>query len=265
VICDRRRADPAADATSVSLGDGRRLAYAAVNPSEGFPVIYLHGAIGSPRWRTPLLDAIVTRLGIRYLVVFRPGFAGSDQHRGRTVADFACDVEQLVKTLGHDRFGVVGVSAGAPYALACAWALPGRVVVAAAASPLTPPSGLGGCATVRYQIPGIGFRAPLVGPFAARAGLRMLGAGTTAPVAMIEDYEVCRRPWGFDPGEVSVPVTLWHGVKDRLVPTADALRLAAALPVCTTHLEPGRGHFFFRGRAAEIIETVGEPARQTAA
>jgi pimeloyl-ACP methyl ester carboxylesterase len=69
-----------------------------------------------------VLDAAVASLGIQYLVVDRPGFGGSDPHPGRTVTDFADDVEQLADALG--RFAVVGVSVGAPYALACARATP---------------------------------------------------------------------------------------------------------------------------------------------
>jgi pimeloyl-ACP methyl ester carboxylesterase len=73
---------------------------------------------------------------------------------------------------------------------------------------------------------------------------------------MVEDYEVCRRPWGFEPREVKVPVVLWHGRSDRLVPVRHALRLAAALPARATRLEPGAGHFFFSRRVGEIIGSV---------
>jgi pimeloyl-ACP methyl ester carboxylesterase len=59
---------------------------------------------------------------------------------------------------------------------------------------------------------------------------------------MVEDYEVCRRPWGFEPSEVKAPVVLWHGLSDRLAPVRHALRLAAALPACAIRLEPRAGH-----------------------
>jgi pimeloyl-ACP methyl ester carboxylesterase len=104
----------------IGLRDGRRLTYLAAGDERGFPVLYLHGAIGSPRWRTPGLDSLIERLGIRYVVVNRPGFGGSDPSPGRTVAGFATDVEDLADGLGFERFSVVGLSAGAPYALACA-------------------------------------------------------------------------------------------------------------------------------------------------
>jgi pimeloyl-ACP methyl ester carboxylesterase len=238
----------------VELRDGRRLTYSAAGDPDGFPVYYLHGAIGSPRWRTPALDELIARLGVLYLVPNRPGFAGSEPSPGRTVADFSLDVEDVANALGHRWFSVVGVSAGAPYALACAWALPERVTAIAAASPMSPPSGPGASSGLRYGIPRLAFGAPGLGALTADATLRAMGLRrATAPQAMIEDYEVCRRPWGFDPAEIPGPVSIWHGSRDILVPPKHALRLAAAMPACSTHIEPGGGHFFFSRRLAEII------------
>jgi pimeloyl-ACP methyl ester carboxylesterase len=238
----------------VRLRDGRRLTYWTAGDPDGHPVLYLHGAIGSPRWRTPALAALIAQLGIRYLVVNRPGFGGSDPHPGRRVADHATDVEDLADDLGLAGFSVVGVSAGAPYALACAWAMPERVEAIAAASPMAPPSGSGASPRARYVLPRVAFGAPGLGALLAGASLRALRLHrTTAARAMIEDYEVCRRPWGFDPAEIPGPVSIWHGSRDILVPPKHALRLAAAMPACSTHIEPGGGHFFFSRRLAEII------------
>jgi pimeloyl-ACP methyl ester carboxylesterase len=72
---------------------------------------------------------------------------------------------------------------------------------------------------------------------------------------MIEDYLVCRRPWGFAPGDVRVPVTLWHGRADWLVPLSHTLALRAAIPVSTTRVARG-GHFFYSGSLAEIIQSL---------
>ena len=239
------------DPDVVRLRDGRRVSFRTVGSPDGFPVIFMHGALGSPRWRTAELDAVVASLGIRCLAVDRPGFARSDPRPDRTVADYGADVEDLADALGLLRFAVIGVSAGAPFALACGWALPDRVVAVAAASPLAPSHSL------RYRVPATSFRVPVAGPLAFEAGLRLMRArAVTGPRNMMEDIEVCRRPWGFAPGDVQVPVVLWHGRRDRLVPVAHALRLAAALPACAVHLESRAGHFFFSRRVAEIIGSL---------
>jgi len=220
-------------------------------------VLYCHGAIGSPRWRTPALDRLTERLSIRYLMVNRPGFAGSDPSPGRSVADFARDAGELMSRLGYRRFSVVGVSAGAPYALACGWALAERVVGLAAVSPLGPPDGRGACRGVRYRVPLVPFGSSRAGSALAGGFLRAVGLhGGTPTAAMIDDYLVCRRDWGFDPAEVQAPVTLWHGGADRLVPLAHARALAAAIPGCTARVAPGGGHFFYSRSLAEIIGSL---------
>lgn len=241
----------------VRLPDGRTVTFSAAGPERGFPVVYCHGAIGSPRWRTGELDSVTERLSIRYLVLNRPGFAGSDPKPDRLVVDFARDVGDAMTTLGYARFSVVGVSAGAPYALACGWALPDRVVALAAVSPLVPPDGVGASASLRYRIPLVPFGPAGVGPVLARASLIALGLQRdTSARAMIDDYLVCRRHWGFDPADMRIPVTLWHGGVDRLVPLAHTLELAAAIPSCAARVDPDGGHFFYSRRLAEIVASL---------
>jgi pimeloyl-ACP methyl ester carboxylesterase len=69
------------------------------------------------------------------------------------VLDFAHDIGEIMSVLGYPRFSVVGVSAGAPYALACGWALAQRLVALAAVSPLGPPDGRGAIRGLRYRVP----------------------------------------------------------------------------------------------------------------
>jgi pimeloyl-ACP methyl ester carboxylesterase len=48
--------------------------------------------------------------------------------------------------------------------------------------------------------------------------------------------------WGFDPSEIAVPVTIWQGGQDRIVPVAHAEWLAANIPGARFSLEPDQGH-----------------------
>jgi pimeloyl-ACP methyl ester carboxylesterase len=274
-----------------ALRAGRRLAYRAVGPADGALVLYLHGAIGSPQCVEPELEAVTHDLGIRYVMVSRPGFGGSDPAPGRTVLDFAADAAALADELGHERFAVVGVSAGGPYALGCAHELPERVAVAVVVSCMAP----GCCTAAGLPLPvRLGLRALRARPrtcgragdaliaiarrhpravmhvirtgaapadqrlladseAAEGAAVRFLAAASGGVAGMIDDHLVCTRPWGFAPEQVRGLVHLWHGMQDELVPVDQAMHLVAALPRVQAALHPDEGHFFYRRRLREIL------------
>ncbi|HEY0002403.1 MAG TPA: alpha/beta hydrolase [Actinoplanes sp.] len=48
--------------------------------------------------------------------------------------------------------------------------------------------------------------------------------------------------WGFRPQDIRIPVTIWQGEDDRMVPPAHGHWLAAHLPGAEAHLLPGEGH-----------------------
>jgi pimeloyl-ACP methyl ester carboxylesterase len=289
----------------VLLSDGRRLAFTATGPLGGRPVVVLHGGVGVPLRPCAELEPALTALDARWIAVSRPGFSGSDPAPGRTLRSLALDVEALADGLGLDRFAAIGVSAGGPYALACAHALGRRltaVAITGSPSPLCPPHATPGAA-LRYRLPLRALaarprtatavartaarllarrpglvahamaagasgpdRAALADPQAAEASARSLlaCAEATAP-ALVEDYLIGCRPWGFDLAEIEVAVQLWHGMRDRLVPVEHALQLAIGLPRCHAALAPDEGHFFLRRRLHEILTGLveGRPSRST--
>ena len=275
------------------LRDGRRLAFTVTGPGDGTPVIYCHGAIGTPVDATVDLRRIAQRLGVRYIAPCRPGVGGSDAQPGRTVLDFADDLGELADSLGLEDFAVIGVSAGAPYALAAAQRLPGRVrrvAVCSAIAPFCPP----------HRAPGLRrrIRLPLALLLWAPGLVRRLGdavlpaiarhpalitrviaahaapsererLGTVAERAaasrsfldatgggvggLIEDFLTYASGWGFDPGAIDAEVQLWHGAGDPMVPVEQALQLAAALPKCRVFVDPDEGHHFFRSNLEQIV------------
>jgi pimeloyl-ACP methyl ester carboxylesterase len=275
----------------ITLPDGRRLALHALGREDGFPVVYLHGAIGTRLDVSPELLAVIERLQLRWVCVSRPGFGGSDPRPGRTMLDFADDLRHLAAVARWRRFAVVGVSSGGPYALACGHALPdlvGAVAVSASLSPACAPHAVPGLppglrAGMRAlaRAPRTGTRvleipaallaahpthaARVAGRRRAAAALALRDATAGGVGGLVEDYLICCRPWGFDPSEVGVEVHLWHGVRDRLVPAEHAWQLAAALPRCRASFDPDEDHFFFRRRIAEIVTPLVATARARAA
>ncbi len=283
----------------LQLADGRQLAYTATGPPDGIPVVYCHGAIGTPVSATVDLEALTAELGVYYIAPSRPGIGGSDPDPTRTIRSYADDVRQLADHLGLDNFNAVGVSAGGPYALALSHRLRSRVTrvaVVSSLSPLCAPHATPGLRRrVRYPLatlyarPGFVRRLGngLLSLLAAHPGLvnavisahaapseraRLATAGerlaattsffdacTDGVGGLVEDYRVYAGAWGFDPAEVYSEVDLWHGVADPLVPVQHALQLSAALPHCRTFFDPEEGHHFFRARLATILEQLVAP------
>ena len=117
--------------------DGRTLLFAEWGDPDGFPVFQLHGTPGSRFGRHPD-ESIYSEAGARLITYNRPGYGGSDRHRGRRVVDCVSDLAAIADALELERFAVTGGSGGGPHSLAVAASLPERVTRAACASSPAP-------------------------------------------------------------------------------------------------------------------------------
>jgi pimeloyl-ACP methyl ester carboxylesterase len=113
-------------ARTLRLADGRTLAWQAFGDPRGLPLYFFHG-FPSCRLLAALVHEAAATSGIAIIAPDRPGFGQSTPQGGRSIADWVDDVRQLAEHLAHRRFGVLGVSCGGPYALACAQAIPDRL------------------------------------------------------------------------------------------------------------------------------------------
>ena len=107
------------DLRVLRLPDGRDLSYCLYGREDGTPVLFFYGTPGT-MFLAPDRLVPVDELGVRLLVVDRPGYGASTRLPGRCVAAAADDLAVLVDHLGWDRFAVWGASGGGPHALACA-------------------------------------------------------------------------------------------------------------------------------------------------
>ena len=65
------------------------------------------------------------------------------------------------------------------------------------------------------------------------------------------------KPWGFDPTEISGPVSVWHGGHDRFVPFAHGRWLAENIPHARPHLLDEEGHFsIVERRMGEVVDDL---------
>ena len=284
----------------VRLRDGRCLGFAEVGDARGRPVFYCHGFPGS-RLEAVASDGDAARLGLRVIAADRPGFGLSDHKPGRTFLDWPDDLAELADALGIERFIVLGVSGGGPYALACAHRIPQRLAAVGIVSGLAPLRAPGatrgmrhltrfGLHLSRWAAPLARSVYSLVAPrmvtrrqFLLRRMAAMLPAPDgqavsrtrlgpivldsfceglrNGPQGAARDLTLFGRPWGFRLGDVALPVRLWHGEVDDIVPVGMGRHVAEALPDCRPTYYPNEGHFsIIANHLADILGTLAAEA-----
>jgi pimeloyl-ACP methyl ester carboxylesterase len=82
----------------------------------------------------------------------------------------------------------------------------------------------------------------LAGDFAAYLATTFRQAVSTGIWGWFDDDLAFTRPWGFDLDEVGVPVVVWQGGQDRMVPFAHGQWLATQVPGARPRLLPDEGH-----------------------
>jgi pimeloyl-ACP methyl ester carboxylesterase len=85
-------------------------------------------------------------------------------------------------------------------------------------------------------------RAALTGEFADELAEDLRRAVGNGIWGWHDDDLAFTQPWGFDLANIRVPLALWQGEEDRMVPFAHGQWLAAHIPGAGAHLLPGHGH-----------------------
>jgi pimeloyl-ACP methyl ester carboxylesterase len=244
-----------------------------------------------------LLDAAGRGLGADIIAIDRPGIGRSDLWEVSSIAEWPHTVEQVADRLHLGEFAIAGWSAGGPYALACAAAMPDRVRAVATLAGMAPLDRrrqvfeLGLWADVllilaaRRSVPAasallrLGRMVPgryAAGEIRRSAGSRdraaltgptlswLLAAHRDATVRGVrgtaQDYRRFGGAWGVDLGAIGRTVTVWQGEQDALLPMNHARRLADALPRSTLKVVPSTGHFLPVVIADAVIDDLA-PAR----
>lgn len=257
---------------TIRLSDGRTLGYAEYGDPTGTPVLFFHGGTLC-RLFAAAADAPAHRVGVRLLAPDRPGIGLSDQKPGRTLLDWATDVGELADRLDLARFSVLGHSLGGAYVLACAYAMPKRLIgagIAGGAIPVGPkrelPPLLRMSPTMQAVLLSTLTRLLMFGPRPLRERMRasdppadrqlFAGAEFTAIVTRAvseglrkgvggiraDGAAVFAKPWAFSLEDLQVPVHLWYGGLDSMVPLALGRKVAAAIPQSVSSFSPSQGH-----------------------
>jgi pimeloyl-ACP methyl ester carboxylesterase len=248
-----------------------------------------------------LAHSAAANLGIRLIAPERPGFGLSTYQPGRSLASYALDIADLADALGVGRFGVAGVSGGAPYAVACAALLPDRVTALGLVSPVGPvagaekPAALGighyGAFRVLPRLPplmgailGIGRfaflhaqdaifalllarasswdRKILSRPEVRRNLLQGVAEGCRPGIGgSMQEMGIFSRPWSLPFEDIQAPAFLWQGMADRNVPVSAALRLGELVPNAQVQRIEGAGHYWIFDNIEAVLAPLAEAAR----
>jgi pimeloyl-ACP methyl ester carboxylesterase len=280
----------------VSRGDGSVIAVEVAGEPDGVPVLLCHGLADS-RLSAHQFTHVAAELGLRVIAPDRPGSGGSDPRRLRRLADWAQDAELVLDAMRVESAAVAGISAGGPFAAACAATIPGRVRSLTLISALGPPVWpIGGMATGERLSLEVARRAPAFGGWflgrlaaLARANPRMFLRLATSELpgvdrraigepgmrdaflanyteafrrgtqGVAQDLRVLSQPWGFQLAAIRVPTSVHHGEADTTVPAEHARLYAEAIPGAQLHLHPGHGHFSILTAAREMLAPICGP------
>jgi pimeloyl-ACP methyl ester carboxylesterase len=285
---------PRTDRT-VTLRDGRSLAFAEWGDPDGRPLLFLHGRPGS-RLLCPNEQA-TKDAGVRLITVDRPGYGRSDPRPGRTLLDWAGDIEELADRLDLSEFPVIGWSTGGPHALACAIGIPERVTkVGLAASPGPHDRVPGAWDELPKEVRILIERVRTAEPRAMEGVEQRAKWYVDNPDAMLdpidpdvydpdndllarpeirEPMRVCMREgarqgsagfvgdwiaelpgWGFSPADIQHETYVWWGEGDVLVSRRHAEYLASTIPRAELVTYPGEGHLICLTRWGEMLSSV---------
>ncbi|MCC5878139.1 MAG: alpha/beta hydrolase [Candidatus Sumerlaeia bacterium] len=275
-----------------------QISVAQTGSRTGLPVVLFHGWPGSRLQRTPD-RGLLRELDVRLITMDRPGIAGSGAQPGRQLVDWPPVMEAVADRLGLKSFHLVGVSAGAPYALACAHGIPHRLRSVSILGGLAPQPVMRHHAPI-YQKARFFYTLIRHHPRVARWILHLMRrylATATSPLPalvvrrlpasdqqalgdarfsrmLLRDFRrafrkgiegpfldavVLASDWGFEISEITMEVHLWHGLADTVVPPGMGRYLAGELPRCREKWEPELGHY---GLVAQCLREVIEVMRQ---
>jgi pimeloyl-ACP methyl ester carboxylesterase len=110
----------------VTLGNGASVALSEYGDPGGVPIFFCHGWPSS-RTMAELADDAARDLGVRIISPDRPGIRDSQFQPNRRLIDWPALLAEIADQLGIERFRLLAISGGAPYAYASAWRTPERV------------------------------------------------------------------------------------------------------------------------------------------
>jgi pimeloyl-ACP methyl ester carboxylesterase len=78
----------------------------------------------------------------------------------------------------------------------------------------------------------------------------------------VHELSVHTKPWDFKLENIKMPVLLWHGEEDTIVPVSVGRYVAEKVPECRATFFPGEGHLLVVEHTGEILEAIKAAAAE---
>jgi pimeloyl-ACP methyl ester carboxylesterase len=127
----------ARDRQTLILADGRRVGFAEYGDPQGLPVLALHGAPAS-RLMYAAADQSARQRHLRIIAPDRPGYGLTPPDTSASLASRTSWLNAVADALNLERFAILAISGGGPYAVALAARLKERICALALVSPMGP-------------------------------------------------------------------------------------------------------------------------------
>jgi pimeloyl-ACP methyl ester carboxylesterase len=276
----------------LELRDGRRMGYSVYGDPDGSPILNCHGGLLCRFDVEPCADEF-RRLGVAVVSPDRPGVGLSDRKPGHSTADWTDDARELLDALQVERCAVMGWSLGGQYAAAVAARLGDRVsraAVIAGCPPLDDPQRFAELNQLDRRLAQLSRRARPAARVAFRATAalgrrsparfarfeakhspaadaavirahdewfaRAVAEGGRDSAGMVDEYRAFTGPWGFRLADIAVPVHVYQGTVDTLVPPAWAEQLHAAIAGSALTTYEGEGHMIALTHRADVVRDL---------
>ncbi|MEO7071198.1 MAG: alpha/beta fold hydrolase [Nostocoides sp.] len=100
--------------------------------------------------------------------------------------------------------------------------------------------------------------AVLSGDLAEWLARQLRGAVRRGPDGFVDDALVTMRPWGLDLAAVQVPVAVWQGTEDLMVPPGHGRWLAEHVAGASDHLLTGEGHLSLLRQLPAMVDFLAD-------
>lgn len=275
------------DKEIIKFKDGKTISYSVYGKDGGKPILFCHGMNGTRVQASKFIEQAYD-MGLLIFTPDRPGYGDTTPVEKRDYLEWAQDMKHFLKSLEIEKSGILGLSAGANYALACLYKYPksfGKAVMVSATSGaflyrtgpekklaeiiLSHPNLVNMYMNLVYKTnintKESKFNIQKVGlsdsdwalfnelEIPSLMELSEKEAFVNGPQAPASDVLRMLEDIDFDSKSIQKPVSFWYGAHDRIVPLETMAFIEMIIPKYKLVIKSDSGHLLIFQHMKEIL------------